>query len=123
MAGLPARLAAHRRGMVAPATPGAPGRLSPSTAAAPSRSAVRPGRQPAHGRAHGGRAPTGRRRAPSSGGRTFGPLAGQLDRPDPWCRAGSPHTTAASSALHTAHARLFRGPDVVRDTTVVVVGV
>src|SRR6266487_6193374 len=109
--------------MVSPATPGAPGRLSPTAAAATFQSAVRPGRQTAQGRAHCGREHTGRLRDPRSGSGTFGPLPCQLDRQHQFCRTGQPDTASEQSTLNTAHERVLQGPDVVRETTVVVVGV
>src|SRR5882724_3945163 len=109
--------------MVSTATPGEPGRLSPTAAAATPQSAVRPGRQTTRGQASCGSEHTGRLRDPGSGGGEFGPLACQLDRPHQRCRAGQPDTASESSALHTAHAWVFQGPDVVRDTPMVVIGV
>src|SRR5437016_758157 len=109
--------------MVPPASPGAPGRLSQTATAATSQSAVRPGCQKAQGRTHCGGEYTGCLRNPRSGGSKFGPLAGQLDRQHQFCRARQLDTASEESALHTAHERVLQGPDVVRETTVVVVGV
>src|SRR6266851_1829020 len=109
--------------MVSSTSPGAPGRLSQTAAAATFQSAVRTGRQTAQGRAHCGREHTGRLRDPRSGSGKFGPLPCQLDRQHQFCRTGQPDTASEQSALHTAHERVLQGPDVVRETTVVVVGV
>src|SRR2546425_13178143 len=109
--------------MVSPATPGEPRRLSQTAAAATSQSSVRTGRQTARGRAHCGREHTGHLRYPRSGGSKFGPLVCQPDRQHQFCRAGQPDTAAEESALHTAHERVLHGPAVVRETTVVVIGV
>jgi len=90
-------------------------RRSPSTG--------RTGRQPAQGRAHGGRKHTGRLRAPRSGSGKCGPRPCQLDRQPQCCRTGQPATASEQAALNTAHERGLQGPDRVRETTVVVVGV
>src|SRR5262249_27979088 len=111
------------RCMVLPATPGQPGCSSQTATAATSESAVRPGHQTAQGRAHGGGEYTGGLRNPRSGGSKFGPLAGQLDRQHQFCRARQLDAASESSALNTAHARVLQGPDMVRETTVVVVSV
>jgi hypothetical protein len=123
MARLPARLAAPLRGRVSSTSPGAPGCLSPTAAAAPCQATGRPGRQPAPGRAPGGRQHPGRLRAPRSGSGTLGPRPWQRDRQPPFCRPGHPAPASEPAALHTAHARVRHGPDRVRATTVVVVGV
>jgi len=99
------------------------GRLSQTAAATTSQSAVCPGRQTAQERTHGGGEHTGGLRNPRSGGSKFGPLACQLGRQHQFCRAGQLDTASESPALHTAHDRVLQGPDVVRDTTVVGVGV
>src|SRR5712692_9693340 len=109
--------------MVSSATPGEPGRLSHTAAAATFQSAVRTGRQTARGRAHGAREPPGCLRYPGSSGGECGPLACQLDRQHELCRAGQPDTASESSALNTAHEWVLQGPDVVRETTVVIIGV
>src|SRR6266498_495570 len=122
---LPARwryTTTHRRCMVSAPTPGEPGRLSHTAAAATSQSAVRTGRHTARGRAHGAREHPGCLRDPGSSGGECGPLAWQLDRQHALCRAGQPDPASESSALHTAHARVFQGPDVVRETTLVFIG-
>src|SRR2546425_4397855 len=109
--------------MVPTATPGEPRRLSQTAAAATSQSAIRSGCQAARGRAHCGSEHPGCLRYPGSSGSQFGSLACQLDRQHQFCRAGQPHTAAEESALHTAHERVLQGPDMVRETTVVVIGV
>src|SRR5256712_8709023 len=109
--------------MVSTPTPGEPRRLSQTAAAATSQSAVCTGRQTARGWAHCGSEHPGHLRDPGSGDSKFGPLACQLDRQHQFCRAGQPHTASEESALNTAHERVLQGPDVVRETTVVVVGV
>ena len=123
MARLPARLAAPLWCMGSPTSPGAPGGLSHTAAAATFPSTGRTGRQPAQGRAHGGRKHTGRLRAPRSGSGKCGPRPCQLDRQPQCCRTGQPATASEQAALNTAHERGLQGPDRVRETTVVVVGV